>query len=42
MDRVKRQIAERDIGGTGKHSASAIRPNSTLLRVPSRSVPLER
>ncbi|MGH9496446.1 MAG: hypothetical protein ACRD3B_15705 [Candidatus Sulfotelmatobacter sp.] len=39
MDRVKRQIAER---GTGKHSAGATHANSTQLRLPSRSVPLER
>jgi hypothetical protein len=39
IERVKRQIAER---GTGKHSTSAIQNNSTLLRLPSRSVPLER
>lgn len=39
IERVKRQIAER---GTGKHSTSTIQNNSTLLRLPSRSVPLER
>ena len=39
IERVKRQIAER---GTGKHSTSTIQSNSTLLRLPSRSVPLER
>jgi len=39
MERVKRQIAERN---TGKHSASTMHGNSTLFRLPSRSVPLER
>ena len=39
MERVKRQIAERS---TGKHSTSSMHSSSTLLRLPSRSVPLER
>jgi hypothetical protein len=40
MERVKRQIAEHK--GAGNHSASAMQSNATLLRLPSRSVPLER
>ena len=40
MERVKRQIAERK--GSGKPSANVMQSNSTLVRLPSRSVPLER
>jgi len=46
MERVKRQIAERDnpvlkVEGT-KHSATVTDTNSGFLRLPSRSVPFER
>ena len=44
MDRVKRQIAERanslNVGAKG--SATPANPESGVLRLPSRSVPLER
>jgi hypothetical protein len=41
MDRVKRQIAARDATGAGKLQAG-LHNNSSVLRLPSRSVPLER
>lgn len=46
MDRLKRQIAERS-GGGKKAEVSKLRPaavteDSGLLRLPSRSLPLER
>ena len=39
MERVKRQIAERDDPG---HANPAIGADSGVLRIPSRSVPIER
>jgi hypothetical protein len=39
MDRVKQQIAERQ-GQSGNHYAGS--RTATLMRLPSRSVPLER
>jgi len=46
MERVKRQIAERDNGalpdGVPKNPPAAISSDSGFLRLPSRSVPLER
>ena len=44
MDRVKRQIAERagENPGMGRGPASAMSADSEVLRLPSRSVPLER
>ncbi len=46
MERVKRQIAERDHPGLKieppKHPATPISADSGLLRLPSRSVPFER
>jgi hypothetical protein len=46
MERVKRQIAEHENPGLtvapGSHSVSAINSESTLMRLPSRSVPFER
>jgi hypothetical protein len=36
MERVRRQIAERENPGAKKHE------DSRVLRIPSRSVPLER
>jgi hypothetical protein len=46
MERVKRQIAERQLGVSNgdavKHPVSAIQSNPGLHRLPSRSVPLER
>lgn len=42
MERVKRQIAERDVSSaTRKHSTTSIAQKSAP-RVPSRSVPFER
>jgi len=43
MDRVKRQIAERENRGlTTAAQGAAISSDTGLLRLPSRSVPLER
>jgi hypothetical protein len=43
MERVKRQIAERENGGTVETSKSSSRPSeSGMLRLPSRSAPFER
>lgn len=44
MDRLKRQIAERSSGAMeGEVSkVSAVRADSGVVRLPSRSVPLER
>ena len=46
MERLKRQIAERSNPGlkveSGKVSATAMNPDSGTLRLPIRSVPLER
>jgi len=44
MERVKRQIAERDSGAPqpAPTNPTAINSDSGFLRVPSRSVPLER
>ena len=44
MERVKRQIAERDNPRlkTGAHPTAAANSDSGLLRLPSRSVPFER
>ena len=40
MERVKRQIAEHK--GPGKPSVRVMQSNPTVMRLPSRSVPLER
>lgn len=46
MDRLKRQMAERSGGGlkaeVSKLSAAAVKSDSGVVRLPSRSVPLER
>ncbi len=45
MERVKRQIAERESSGLKiepERLATAIGTDSSLLRLPSRSVPFER
>jgi hypothetical protein len=44
MERVKRQIAERQNNGTNAavSPATAINAESNFLRMPTRSVPLER
>jgi hypothetical protein len=45
MERVKRQIAEREKGGTvetSKSPAQLIGGESGVLRLPSRSAPFER
>ena len=42
MERVKRQIAEREKRGTEVRQGSATSIDSGVLRLPSRSVPLER
>jgi len=46
MERVKRQIAEREKRGPGgadiRPSVTAINADSGYVRLPSRSVPLER
>ena len=44
MERVKRQIAAREGGSSdrGKCPASAMKTDSGILRLPNRSVPLER
>ena len=43
MERVKRQIAERDNPGHRAQEAEAVsHTDSELLRMPSRSVPFER
>jgi hypothetical protein len=41
MERVKRQIADRENGGL-KPSMSMVSADSGVVRLPSRSVPLER
>jgi len=41
MERVKRQIATRDNGGLNA-SMTAVSAESGVVRLPSRSVPLER
>jgi len=46
MERLKRQIAERSKGSTkvedAKHSSRAVKSDSSAVRLPIRSVPLER
>ena len=44
MERVKRQIAERENPAlkSERKGNSALSPDSGILRLPSRSVPLER
>jgi hypothetical protein len=46
MERLKRQIAERSNAGTklegAKLPATAMHPSSGVVRLPIRSVPLER
>jgi hypothetical protein len=45
MDRVKRQIAEREDQGPkaqGPNAANRVSPDNGLVRLPSKSVPLER
>jgi len=44
MERVKRQIAEREGGSPerGKGPAGAMKADGGILRLPNRSVPLER
>jgi len=42
MDRVKRQIADRDSGTKLDGPKSAMNAESGVVRLPSRSVPLER
>ncbi len=42
MERVKRQIAEREGRGPGQTSKLAANSESGIVRLPSRSVPLER
>ena len=46
MDRLKRQIAERSAGAgnaeVSKLSPRAVTTDSAVVRLPSRSVPLER
>lgn len=43
MERVKRQIAERDLPGhSKKNSTNEMRADASLLRMQSRPVPLER
>lgn len=46
MERVKRQIAEREIPGwtldSPKRPVTAMSEDSSFLRLPSRSVPFER
>lgn len=46
MERVKRQIAERENPGLKKaerkHRGGTVNPESGVLRLPSRSVPFER
>ena len=46
MERVKRQIAEREntgvVGESLKRTVTALSSDSSVLRLPSRSVPFER
>jgi hypothetical protein len=42
MERVKRQIAERENPGLTGNASQARSGNSGILRLPSRSVPFER
>jgi hypothetical protein len=45
VDRVKRQIAEREDQGPkaqGPKAANRVSPDKGLVRLPSKSVPLER
>jgi len=42
MERVKRQIAERSVGPVQKPPVSITRAEPGAVRLPSRSVPLER
>jgi len=46
MERLKRQIAERSNRGTkledAKHSSRTVNSDSSAVRLPLRSVPLER
>jgi hypothetical protein len=42
MERLKRQIAERSNGGGAKLPSATINSESSVVRLPIRSVPLER
>ena len=42
MERVKRQIAERDNCDAPKPPVAALNGDTSVMRLPSRSLPLER